>query len=174
MQAHRISLTYPYRRQLRHSSTSRVVRSPPVPISRRITTFATTRFERLFLWLRGHKTRHHGPKVPSPALFERKDLPFFALPSVVLQIKATPPGPYHDLLDAAAKVGVLEGRLGYTLSDKMMCIQALKTTGTHIPFYFDGKTYLVNRNNRFALLGDRVLSLAVCEMWFQTTWSPRK
>ena len=174
MQARRLPLTFPYGRQLRHSSTSRVVRLPPVPVSRRITTFARTRFERLFLWLRGRKTRHHGPKAPSQALFERKDLPFFALPSIVLQIKGTPNGSYHDLLDAAARVGVLEGRLGYTFKDKMMCIQALKATGTHIPFYFDGKTYLANRNGRLALLGDRVLSLAVCEMWFRTTRTPRK
>ncbi|CAI9633748.1 unnamed protein product [Alternaria burnsii] len=50
----------------------------------------------------------------------------------------------------------------------MLCIEALKLTSSATPLYFDGKTYHVERNNRMALLGDRLLTLALCDTWFQT------
>ncbi|CAN9160922.1 unnamed protein product [Alternaria alternata] len=50
----------------------------------------------------------------------------------------------------------------------MLCIEALKLTSSAIPLYFGGKTYHVDRNNRMALLGDRILTLALCDTWFQT------
>ncbi|KAG9186568.1 hypothetical protein G6011_09676 [Alternaria panax] len=75
---------------------------------------------------------------------------------------------YHDLLDAAARVGRIEERMGYTFKDKMLCIEALKLTSSVIPLYFKGAIHQVDRNNRLALLGDRVLGLALCEVWFQT------
>ncbi|KAI4641551.1 hypothetical protein J4E93_007648 [Alternaria ventricosa] len=79
-----------------------------------------------------------------------------------------PPYAYHDLLDAAARVGRIEGIMGYKFKDKMICIEALKTTSATTPLYFNGVVHHIDKNNRLALLGDRVLSLALCDVWFKT------
>lgn len=42
------------------------------------------------------------------------------------------------------------------------------------PLYFDGTIYTIGGNRRLALLGDRVLSLALCEIWFHTENSNRE
>jgi len=86
-------------------------------------------------------------------------------------MQALQPHVYHDLLDAAARVGSLENHLGYRFQNKMTCIEALKLSGIEIPFYYSGSIHNVGKNNRLALLGDRVLSLALCEIWFQTEHS---
>jgi hypothetical protein len=85
-----------------------------------------------------------------------------------------PPKLHHDLIDAAAKVGALEVRLGYVFKNRATCIEALKVTGDAYPIYHDGVVYDYTRNNRLALLGDRVLSLVVCEMWFETDHSTKE
>jgi hypothetical protein len=167
MQTHKALLTFRNWRQIRYSSTSKAFR-PQAPVRSRLGNFVRTRSERLLLWLQGRQRQHYGPKAPIQELFQRKDLPFFALQSGQMRIQATPPANSHDILNAAASVGALEERIGYTFKDKMLCIQALKISGTHMSLHFDGTTYATDRNNRLALLGDRVLSLAVCEMWFQT------
>ncbi|KAF1911777.1 ribonuclease III domain-containing protein, partial [Ampelomyces quisqualis] len=86
-------------------------------------------------------------------------------------MKATPPARYYDLLDATARVGALEVRLGYTFKNRLTCIAALKLFNNGGPLYYDGITHAVDKNNRLALLGDRVLSLVVCEIWFKTEHS---
>ena len=53
----------------------------------------------------------------------------------------------------------------------MIGIQALKVTGNTHSLYYDGTVYETGMNNRLALLGDRVLSLALCEIWFHTDHS---
>lgn len=85
-----------------------------------------------------------------------------------LRMQVPRPRVYHDLLDAAARVGALEQRLGYKFQDKMICIEALKLSDSNTPLYYGGAIHHAGKNNRLALLGDRVLSLAVCEIWFQT------
>jgi dsRNA-specific ribonuclease len=87
-------------------------------------------------------------------------------------MKASPPSKHHDLLDAAANVGILESRLGYTFKDRMTCLKALKISP--YPLYYDGTVYNIGGNRRLALLGDRVLSLVLCEIWFQTEHSNRE
>ncbi|KAH7095358.1 hypothetical protein FB567DRAFT_27425 [Paraphoma chrysanthemicola] len=122
--------------------------------------------ERMLRWFRSGERQHYGAKSRSPDLFQREDMIFFALESRLAHKPASPPYMYHNLLDAASKVGALEQRIEYTFSDKMTCIEALKLT--EVPLYYDGKIYDRGRNNRLALLGDRVLSLAFCETWFHT------
>ncbi|KAH7085707.1 hypothetical protein BKA63DRAFT_598335 [Paraphoma chrysanthemicola] len=122
--------------------------------------------ERMLQWFRSEERQHYGAKSRSPDLFRREDMIFFALERGFSHKPASPPKVYHNLLDAAARVGTLEQRIGYTFSDKMTCIEALKLT--EIPLYYDGTIYDRGRNNRLALLGDRVLSLALCEIWFHT------
>lgn len=53
----------------------------------------------------------------------------------------------------------------------MIGIEALKVTGNAHSLYYDGTVYETGMNNRLALLGDRVLSLALCEIWFHTDHS---
>jgi hypothetical protein len=127
--------------------------------------------ERLVSWLQGRPTQHYGPKIQIPELFQRRDFPYLAMQSGQLRVRARPPLQHHNLLDAAAEVGALEVRLGYTFKNRMTCIEALKVTGPEFPLYFDGTVHTLQKNNRLALLGDRVLSLAVCEIWFQTDHS---
>ncbi|KAF2833248.1 hypothetical protein CC86DRAFT_376454 [Ophiobolus disseminans] len=128
---------------------------------------------RLLLFLRGRQQQHYGPKARIPELFQRRDLPWLAMESGKLRMQAPRPPLSHDLLDAAARVGALEVRLGYTFHNKMLCIAALKNTGSLIPLFWDGVIRHTDRNNRLALLGDRILSLVVCEIWFQTEHSTK-
>jgi hypothetical protein len=130
-----------------------------------------THSERFISWLQNRPNQHHGPKTHIPELFQRRDLPYLAMQSGKLRVRAQPPVHHHNLLDAAAEVGALEVRLGYTFKNRMTCIEALKNTGPSFPLYFDGTVHNLQKNNRLALLGDRVLSLAVCEIWFQTDHS---
>jgi hypothetical protein len=127
-----------------------------------------THSERLKSWLQNRPTQHYGSRTPMPELFQRRDLPYLGMQSGQLRVRAQPPVHHHNLLDAAAEVGALEVRLGYTFKNRMTCIEALKNTGPMFPLYFDGTLHSLQKNNRLALLGDRVLSLAVCEIWFQT------
>jgi hypothetical protein len=112
--------------------------------------------------------QHFGPRARIPDLFQRRDQIYFALEAQQLQWFARPPPVYHDLLHAAAKVGHIEERIGYVFKDTMTCIEALKVTPTTTPLYYKGVIHKPNRNNRLALLGDRVLGLALCEIWFYT------
>jgi hypothetical protein len=111
-----------------------------------------------------------GPGIPN--LFNRKDQVHLALAAQQLQWYASPPIIYHELLLAATKVGRIEDRFKYTFSDKMTCIEALKVTSSVTPLYFKGVVHKVDRNYRLALLGDRALSLALCDIWFHTGNSP--
>jgi hypothetical protein len=117
---------------------------------------------------RSRQPQHFGPKARIPELFQRRDQIYLALEVQKLQWHVSPPIVYHDLLDAATRVGRIEERIGYTFKDKMLCISALKTTSSVTPLYFKGVVHQADRNNRLALLGDRVLALALCEIWFRT------
>jgi hypothetical protein len=132
-----------------------------------LANFVRTRSERLVAWLQNREPQHYGPKSRIPELFHRRDLHYHMLLHGQLRIKALPPKFHHDLLDATATVALLEVRLGYTFKNRLTCIEALKNTSEFWPMYCDGTVYTLPRNNRLALLGDRVLSMAFCEAWFQ-------
>jgi hypothetical protein len=117
-------------------------------------------------WGQSRQCQHFGPKARIPDLFDRRDQIYFALETQRLQWFTPPPTNNHDLLHAAAKVGHIEERIGYIFKDKMTCIEALKITS--IPLYYKGVVLKADKNNRLALLGDRVLCLALCELWFWT------
>ncbi|KAH9865718.1 hypothetical protein J1614_009305 [Plenodomus biglobosus] len=85
-----------------------------------------------------------------------------------LQFISPPPFFHHDLLHAAVRVGHIEVRTGYNFKNKLLCIEALKRTGKASPLFYRGASVVLDRNNRLALLGDRVLSLALCEIWFHS------
>ncbi|KAH6313891.1 hypothetical protein HBI39_046180 [Parastagonospora nodorum] len=134
----------------------------------RIKDVVRTRSERLVAWLQNRPCHHYGHRAQIPELFQRRDLTLLALYNARLRLKTPPPKYHHDLLDAAATLGALEVRLGYTFQNRMTGIEALKVTGNVHSLYYDGAVYETGMNNRLALLGDRVLSLALCEIWFQT------
>ncbi|KAF1830619.1 hypothetical protein BDW02DRAFT_93625 [Decorospora gaudefroyi] len=170
-------------RRFRHQSTSKVF-GLPSPITRQTTRMLKTGSkskdkhrgqslaEQLLRWLQGEQRQHFGPKARIPDLFQRRDQVYLALESQQLQWYTLPPVLHHDLLHAAAKVGHIEERIGYIFKDKMTCIEALKVTSPIWPLYFKGVTHKIDKNNRLALLGDRVLSLALCDIWFHTGNSP--
>lgn len=122
-----------------------------------------------FFWgTRGALRQHFGPKSRIPELFERKDQVYLALETQKLQWYAPAPAVHHDLLDAAARVGRIEERIGYKFNDKIHCIEALKYTPSTTPLYFKGVVVKVDKNSRLALLGDRALGLVLSEIWFHT------
>ncbi|KAL6703261.1 hypothetical protein ACN47E_010049 [Coniothyrium glycines] len=101
-------------------------------------------------------------------IFKRQDRLFHELPKKQMQFDKPTPAGHHDLLDAAAKVGHIEAKIGYRFKDKSLGIEALKLTSQVMPLHYKGVTETMVRHNRLALMGDRVLSLAVCEMWYGT------
>lgn len=139
----------------------------PQPISVH-NTWLRSQIKQISVWIHGSQRQHFGPKVRIPDLFQRSDQIYFALES--RQLRWNPPAPVycHDLLDAATKVGHVEERIGYIFKNKMTCIEALKVTGNISPLHYKGLVETMGCNNRLALLGDRILSLALCEIWFHT------
>lgn len=125
-------------------------------------------FGSLFPWTQGHTRQHFGPACRLPDLFERKDRIYLDLYTKRLQWISPPPLYHHDLLHAAVRVGHIEARTGYNFKNKFLCIEALKNTGKNWPLYYKGVVVEIDRNNRLALLGDRVLGLALCEIWFHS------
>ncbi|KAI8936254.1 hypothetical protein NX059_006676 [Plenodomus lindquistii] len=117
---------------------------------------------------KSHERQHFGAKCRIPGLFERKDQIYLDLETTRLKWLPPPPAIYHDLIDAAARVGHIEVHTGYTFKDRLLCIEALKITAKHWPLYYKGALVELGRNNRLALLGDRALSLACCDMWFRS------
>lgn len=137
-----------------------------------------TRFEHLSLYIKGRQRLHHGPRTRIPDFAARRDWHFFniiahglILGPATRQHDSPPPFQCHDLLDAAARVGQLEVRLGYTFKDKMKAMEALKLSNPDVPIVHDGRTYLCAKHQRIALLGDRVLELAVAQRWHGTGYS---
>lgn len=121
-----------------------------------------------FPWAQRHERQHFGPSCRIQDLFQRWDQIYLDLQSTRLQFISPPPFFHHDLLHAAVRVGHIEVRTGYNFKNKLLCIEALKRTGKASPLFYKGASVVLDRNNRLALLGDRVLSLALCEIWFHS------
>lgn len=112
---------------------------------------------------------HFGPTHRIADLFQRSDqfhLRTYEAGKPQWTAQSQPPTIHHDLLDAAVKAGHIEERIGYCFNNKLLCIEALKTTGPGCPLYYSGVEVNLPQNKRLALLGDRVLSLALCELWY--------
>ncbi|PSN72701.1 ribonuclease III [Corynespora cassiicola Philippines] len=124
--------------------------------------------EHFILWLRGRQRQHSGPRCRIPELFSRKDKIYIDLHTQRLRWHIPAPKVYEDIFDVAKKVNKIEVTFGYTFNDKLLCASALKMSGSNCPLYFGGAIHPLTGNNRLALVGDRVLELALCEMWFKT------
>lgn len=74
----------------------------------------------------------------------------------------------HDLLTAVAELGALEQRIGYRFKDKLLGMSAFKISSDNNIVIYEDKAVKVERFSRLALLGDRVLSMALCVNWYKT------
>ncbi|KAJ4301839.1 hypothetical protein N0V90_003935 [Kalmusia sp. IMI 367209] len=73
---------------------------------------------------------------------------------------------YHDAFEVATRVVRAENCIGYKFKDKMVCVEALKMSGSNFPLYWQGTVADIAPNNRLALLGDRAMALAMCRFWW--------
>ncbi|KAH8731155.1 hypothetical protein GQ44DRAFT_699433 [Phaeosphaeriaceae sp. PMI808] len=130
--------------------------------------------DRIPIWLQGRKVQHYGLTARLHGRFQCRHLSNDALQNGPLKVSNPASLAYHDLTDAFARVKFIETRLKYSFKNPMVCIEALKISGAAWPLYTSGTIHHVSRNNRLALLGDRVLNLAICETWFLTEHSTKK
>ncbi|ORX93935.1 hypothetical protein BCR34DRAFT_580274 [Clohesyomyces aquaticus] len=122
----------------------------------------------LQFWLHGSQVQHFGPKCRIPDLFRPNDRIFLALATQRLQWRQAPPEYHHELFEVAESVLKIENKIGYKFKDRMLLVQALKTSDDRHSLYFDGSVHDVSRNMRLALLGDRALTVVVCDLWFRS------
>ncbi|OAL50532.1 hypothetical protein IQ07DRAFT_599636 [Pyrenochaeta sp. DS3sAY3a] len=124
----------------------------------------------LFLWDR--PVDYMGPKARIRHFYSSRHPAHSTLQTRLPLSRVPPPAGSHDLLETASTVGLVEGKIGYTFNNKIMCIEALKVPSMTWPLYFEGIEIKVGSNKRLALIGDRVLALSLCESWFQTGRTP--
>lgn len=74
----------------------------------------------------------------------------------------------HDLLVAVAELGALEQRIGYRFNDKLLGISAFKISSEKYPVKSQSIIVPLDDSRRLALLGDRVLDLALCQAWYES------
>ncbi len=72
-----------------------------------------------------------------------------------------------DLLSVAAELGSLEYRIGYRFTDKMLGMTVLSANAVN-KLSFEGTLRPIESNRRLALLGDRVLGLLQCRIWYES------
>lgn len=124
-------------------------------------------------WLQAHQRQHFGPTCRLPDLFQRRDLIYHHMSTEKLRWHVRRPFTSHGIFDVAAKVLHIEEVTGYTFKDRMTIIEALKNSGSDHPLYFNGTVHPVEKKGqRLALLGDRVLSMVLCDIWFDAERKP--
>jgi hypothetical protein len=116
----------------------------------------------LMLQLAGKNRQHFGPRSRAPDLWPRQDLIHFSLKEMDVSSSA----PKGTLINMLTNVGVLEERIGYRFKDKMIAVQALKVSLRKIRL--NGADVPIIKNSRLALLGDRVLTAACCDIWYHS------
>jgi ribonuclease-3 len=74
-----------------------------------------------------------------------------------------------------AKIARVEEIIGYTFTDKVLCAEALQTAGfPQDRLTITGTIHLIRTNSRIAVLGDAVMALVLCEVWFPYRNNQRK
>ena len=91
-----------------------------------------------------------------------------AVPTTATTSPSQSPLLHHDLVTAAVKIGHIEERIGYCFENKYICMEAMKNTGPRFLIHHQGVVVELDTNKRLALLGDRALSLALCEIWYHS------
>lgn len=108
-------------------------------------------------------------KVKQDAFESKSPERSFPIPSAAA-LAARGPDRGHDLLVAVAELVALEQRIGYTFTDKLLALSALKTSNAVIPVTVKSEALNVPLEDwkRLALVGDQVLYLALCQSWFES------
>ncbi|KAF1956143.1 hypothetical protein CC80DRAFT_69997 [Byssothecium circinans] len=127
-----------------------------------------SRIEHFLLWINGFPRQHYGPSAVIPDLFVRRDLHYYHLENNKIKYLFPEPDMYHSIFDVGARVSKVEDIIGYKFKNKILCIEAIKLSGMNVPVYFDGILWPVRQNKRLALMGDRTLNMALCEMWYES------
>jgi hypothetical protein len=65
-----------------------------------------------------------------------------------------------------AKVVICETIINYVFQDKLLCLEALQTSGHMLRWHHD--IIHVNKNDRLAVLGDTAAKTNLCRLWFVT------
>jgi hypothetical protein len=116
----------------------------------------------LMLQLAGKNRQHFGPRSRAPDLWPRQDLIHFSIKEMDVSSSA----PKGTLVNMLTNVGVLEERIGYRFKDKMLAVQALKISLEKMRL--NGAGVSIIKNSHLALLGDRVLTAACCDIWYHS------
>jgi hypothetical protein len=116
----------------------------------------------LKLQLAGKNRQHFGPRSRAPDLWPRQDLIHFSIKEMEI-LSSMPKG---TLINMVTNVGILEERIGYRFKDKMVAVQALKCSP--VKMRLSGKGVPIIENSHLALLGDRVLTAACCDIWYHS------
>jgi hypothetical protein len=114
------------------------------------------------LQLAGKNRQHFGPRSRAPDLWPRHDLIQFS----VNEMKLLPSVPEGNMINMFTNVGVLEERIGYRFKDKMLAVEALRISKDAM--HLNGVTIPIIKNNRLALMGDRILAAACCDIWYKS------
>jgi hypothetical protein len=116
----------------------------------------------LMLQLAGKPRQHFGPRSRAPDLWPRQDLVHFS----VKEMDVLPSAPTGTLINMLTNVGVLEERIGYRFEDKMVAVQALRISMEKM--CLNGVGVPIIKNSRLALMGDRILTAACCDIWYHS------
>lgn len=113
------------------------------------------------------RRRRRKETIERKALGEARKLFPIPIPPAAPAVQG--PDRNHDLLLAVAELAHLEQRIGYTFKDKLLGISAFKISAA--PVKFKSMRVPLEDWKRLALLGDRVLYLALCQVWFESRCS---
>jgi len=112
-----------------------------------------SRLQQFVLWCRGR------PRQP--------DTIYFHLSKDPIRLNGPiPTGCGEDVFDAAPRVAIIERVTGYKFKDKVLCVSALKADRPESSLQFGELVVPVPSNHRLALIGDRLLSMHLCKLWY--------
>jgi hypothetical protein len=61
----------------------------------------------------------------------------------------------------------VEQIIGYSFKNKVWCTVALQMSVRETTLVVGGQVYVVNKNQNLAVLGDKVLDMVLCKLWFR-------
>jgi hypothetical protein len=83
-----------------------------------------------------------------------------------LPSSTTPQPQPKEIENIDRKIEQAEKILGYMFKDKALCAEALQMAGTFPEFAFNGGSHCVSKNKTLAIVGDSVMTYALCKKWW--------
>lgn len=71
------------------------------------------------------------------------------------------------MADPSNKIAPTEAALGYTFTNKLLCVEGLQMAGAPGHITLNGSMHRVEKNTRLAVLGDAMMSCVLAEKWFE-------